>query len=50
MIEKKNPFFPHLFLGFDVFFIPLPPLRGQPTVLYQSRWQSTKELGNFTAG
>jgi hypothetical protein len=29
------------------FFVPLPPFRGLPTILFHSRWQPHQELSEF---
>jgi hypothetical protein len=40
-------FFPIYFLGFCVYCIPLPPLRGQHMVLCHPRWLPTAGLTEF---
>jgi hypothetical protein len=40
-------FFPYIFLGFFCVYVPLPPLRGQHTVLCHPRWLPTSGLTEF---
>ncbi len=46
--EGDKLFFSFIFLGVYVYmYVPLPPLRGQHTVLYHPRWLSTLGLTEF---
>ncbi len=40
-------FFSFIFLGFFCVYVPLPPLRGQHTVLCHPRWLPTSGLTEF---
>ncbi len=50
LVESDNILFSFMFLGVFVYYVPLPPLRGQHTVLCHPRWLPTSGLTEFAVG